>query len=135
MSAKPLYSGNQPVTIALNGVADGADVLSDELDNSVNLFLMDDLEINLQGSNAGETGSVTVYMLRGNATGQLDDIGNALRPARVKLNGTTAVRKVVRVDNIPKFYKLRAVYSSSGAYPLGGAGNSMSFIGVNIQDT
>ena len=134
MSAKPEYSANQPVTIALNGVSDGADILSDELNNSVNLFLMDDLEINLQGGNAGETGSVTIYMLRGNATGELDDIGNALRLTRVNLNGATAVRKVIRVDDIPKFYKLRAVYSSSGAYALGASGNSMAFLGVNIQD-
>ena len=118
MSAKPEYSANQPVTIALNGVSDGADISSDELNNSVNLFLMDDLEINLQGGNAGETGSVTIYMLRGNATGEL----------------ATAVRKVIRVDDIPKFYKLRAVYSSSGAYALGASGNSMAFLGVNIQD-
>lgn len=134
MSAKPEYSANQPVTIALNGVSDGADISSDELNNSVNLFLMDDLEINLQGGNAGETGSVTVYMLRGNATGELDDIGNALRLTRVSLNGTAAVRKVIRVHDLPKFYKLRAVHSSSGAYALGASGNSMAFLGVNIQD-
>ena len=134
MSAKPEYSINQTVTISLNSVSDGADVSSNELDNSINLFLMDDLEINLQGGNAGETGTVTVYMLRGNATGELDDTGNALRLIRVNLNGTAAVRKVIRVHDLPKFYKLRAVHSSSGTYALGASGNSMAFLGVNTQD-
>jgi hypothetical protein len=134
MSAKPLYSGPQPVTIALNSAVDGADVSSNEIDNSTNLFLMKDLEVNLQGSNAAEAGSVAIYMLRGNATGALDDVGNALRLGTVYLDGTTAVRKVIRLDNIPKFCKLRAVHSSSGAYALAGSGNGMSFLGVNIQD-
>jgi len=134
MSAKPLYSGSQSVTIALNSIADGADVSSNEIDNSTNLFLMDDLEVNLQGSNGAETGTAAIYMLRGNATGALDNTGNALRIGSVKLNGTTAVRKVFRVDDIPKFYKLRVVHTSSNLYALGAAGNSMAFLGVNIQD-
>lgn len=134
MSAKPLFSNNQPVTIALNSAADGADVLSNELNNSANLFLDSDLEINLKGSNAAEAGSVAVYMLRGNATGEVEDTGNATRLGTVYLNGTTAVRKVVRVQHLPNFYKLRAVHSSSGGYALDATGNGMAFLGVNIQD-
>ena len=134
MSAKPLFSGNQSVTIALNSAADGADVLSSELNNSANLFLDSDLEINLKGSNAAEAGSVAVYMLRGNATGELEDINNATRLGTVYLNGTAAVRKVVRVRELPSFYKLRAVHSSSGGYALDATGNGMAFLGVNVQD-
>ena len=134
MSAKPLYSGNQSVTISLNSAADGADVLSDELNNSSNLFLDSDLEINLKGSDVAESGSVAIYMLRGNATGELSDIGNALRLCTVSLNGATAVRKVIRVRDLPKFYKLRGVHSSSNGYALGGSGNGMAFLGLNIQD-
>ncbi len=134
MSAKPQYSGNQPVTITLNSAVDGDDVSSDELDNSINLFLMDDLEVNLQGSNAAESGSVAIYIQRGNATGALENTGNATRIGSVYLNGTTAVRKVFRVDDLPQFYKLRAVHASSGGYALAATGNGMSFLGVNIQD-
>ena len=134
MSAKPEYSGAQAVTISLNSAVDGADVLSNELDNSSNLFLDSDLEIELKGSNASETGSVAVYVLRGNATGELEDLNNATRLGTVYLNGTTAVRKVVRVHELPKFYKLRAVHSSSGAYALDSTGNGMAFLGLNIQD-
>ena len=134
MSAKPLYSGDQSVTISLNSAADGADVLSDELNNSSNLFLDSDLEINLKGSDAAESGKVAIYILRGNATGELSDAGNALRLCTVNLNGIAAVRKVLRVHELAKFYKLRAVHSSSGGYALDSTGNDMAFLGINIQD-
>lgn len=134
MSAKPLYSSEQTVTISLDSLADGSGVSSSEIDNSSNLFLDDDLEINLKGSNVGETGSVAIYMLRGNATGELEDVDNATRLGAVYLNGATAVRKVLRVRDLPKFYKLRAVHASSNSYALDSSGNSMAFLGINIQD-
>lgn len=134
MSASPLYSSSQTVTIALNNIADGAEASSSEIDNSTNLFLEDDLEVNLAGGNAGETGRVSIHMLRGNAAGVLETTDNATQIGSVTLNGVSAVRKVIRVSNIPKFYKIRAVHASSGAYSLGASGNSMSFLGINIQD-
>jgi len=134
MSAKPEYSGEQSVTISLNSAADGADVSSSELDNSSNLFLDSDLEVSLKGSNASESGSVAIYILRGNATGDLEDTDNATRLGVVYLNGTTAVRKVIRIHELPAFYKLRAVHSSSNSYALDSSGNGMAFLGVNVQD-
>jgi hypothetical protein len=134
MSAKPEYSANQTVTISLNSLADGSGVSSSEIDNSIDLFLDEDLEINLKGSNASESGKVVIYIQRGNATGNLEDVNNATRLTGVYLNGTAAVRKVLRVKDLPKFYELRAVHVSSGGYALDPSGNSMAFLGINIQD-
>jgi len=136
MSAKPLYSATQSVTITLASLADGAGVSSSEIDNSTNRFLDADLEVDLTGNDAGESGHVAVYLRRGNDTGDLTttEAENMTRIGTVKLNGTTAVSSVLRVNDLPKFYSFHAIMKSSGAFALGATGNSMAFLGVNIED-
>jgi len=131
--AKPLFSSSTSLTVALNSLADGASALSNEVDNSINRTWDDELTVNLVGSNIAESGTVDIYILRGDATGHLSDMGNGQRVHSVVLNGTTPVQRTVRVTDLPPFYQYQFILKSSGAYPLGAAGNSASIIAVNPE--
>ena len=134
MSAKPLYGSSTSVTITLNSLANGSSANSNEINNTTNLALEDELTVNLTGSNAAESGIAEVFILRGDATSAIDDDGNAQRVGFVTLNGTTAVQKTIRVPDLPPFYKYRLTHTSSATYALGASGNSMDVRSVNIQD-
>jgi len=134
MSAKPLYGANTSATITLDSLADGGDASSTEVDNSTTLALGLDVEVNLKGSNAGETGRVSIYLKRGNETGVLETDENATMIGSVALNGTTAVRKDIRVDDIPKFYMIYVKHASSSTYALNSTGNTIKYQPFNIQD-
>jgi len=130
---KQQFGTSTPLTVALNGLADGASALSNEIDNSVNRAFDDELTVNLVGSNVAESGTVDIYILRGDATGHLSDAGNGQRVHSVVLNGTTPVQRTIRVTDLPPFYQYRFVMRSSGTYALGAAGNSASVIAVSPE--
>jgi hypothetical protein len=131
--AKPLFGASAALTITLNGLADGASALSNEIDNSVIRAYDDELTVNVVGSDVAESGSVDIYILRGDAAGHLSDAGNAERVCSVTLNGTTAVQRTVRVYDLPEFYQYRMVHRSSGGYALAASGNSASVKPVNPE--
>jgi len=134
MSAKPLYGASAPVTVTLASLANGAFVDSDEHNNTTDLALTKMIEVNAVGSNVAESGSLVVYAREGliAATGETDE--NLTRIGSVKLNGTTAVRKVLRYDNVAPFFTLAFKMSSSATYALNAVGNSANILSENIQD-
>ena len=134
MSLKPLFSTSQSITITLNSLANDAGANSSEISNATNLFMDIDLELDLKGSNAAESGYCEIYILRANATSDADTNENGLRVGTVTLNGTTAVHKTIRVENMPGYWTLRIVHKSSATYALDTTGNSAAFFGVNYQD-
>lgn len=134
MSAKPLYGASTAVTVTINGLVNGGFANSAEYNNTVDLALAKLIEVVLAGSNVAESGAVYVYARQGIATGVLETDENLKPIGIVHLNGTTAVRSVLRYDNPAPFFQLAFKHVSSGAYSLGAAGNSANILSENIQD-
>lgn len=134
MSAKPLYGTRTSVTITLNSLANGALADSSEYNNTSDLFLGKWLEINAKGSNAGETGNLEIYAREGLVTGVLNGDSNLRRIGAVRLNGTTAVRRILFYDRPAPFYKIVCKQVSSSTFALDTTGNSAFDLGENLQD-
>jgi len=113
-------------TSAANGTA--------EIDNSTNRYLDGYLDCYFNGAGA-TTGSVAVYALCGNATGELSTTAktsNMRYLGSVELNGTTAVRKQLQITDIPKYWKVRCINNSGAA--LAASGSLIKFTGINYTD-
>lgn len=134
MSAKPLYGSRTAVTITLDSLSNGALADSSEYNNTSLLYLGKWIEVNATGSNAAEAGYLEIYAREGLVTGVLNGDSNLRRIGSVKLNGTTAVRKILYYDRPAPFYKIVAKQASSSTYALASSGNSMYYLGENIQD-
>jgi len=134
MSAKPLYGTRTAVTVTLASLANGAMADSAEYDNTTDLALSKLIEVNAVGSNAAESGSLVVYARESLVTAEGETDENLTRIGSVALNGSTAVRKVLRYDNVAPFFKLTFKVQSSSTYALNAAGNSANILSENIQD-
>ena len=101
----------------LNSLSNGATATSNAIDNSSDLFLSADLEITLKSS-ASETDVVSIYLLGSNdnstwsTSAAAENEANMLFLGNVKLNGTTAVVRLLRVDKLPKYWKVHFVNDS-----------------------
>ena len=134
MSAKPDYGSRTAVTVTLNSLADDVIADSTEYDNTTDLALTKIIEVNATGSNAAEAGSLIVYARESLITATAETDENLTRIGSIILNGTTAVRGVVRYDSPAPFFKLAFKQVSSGGYALGASGNSAFILSENIQD-
>jgi len=123
------------ITTELNSLADtSAATATTEVDNSTNRYIEGFLDCYFNGAGA-TTGSVAIYILGGNATGELATTANTSNMryvGSVELNGTTAVRKQLTFSEIPKFWKVRVVNNSGAA--LAASGNLIDFTGINYAD-
>jgi hypothetical protein len=135
-TVKPSYSAQSTIiSTELNSLADtSAATGTAEIDNTTNRYLDGYLDCYFNGAGA-TTGSVAVYLLCGNATGETSTTAktsNMRYVGSVELNGTTAVRKQLEVNGLPKFWNVRCINNSGAA--LAASGNLIKFTGLNYSD-
>ena len=135
-TVKPSYSAQSTIiSTELNSLANtSAATCTSEIDNTTNLYVEGLLDCYFNGAGA-TTGSVAVYALCGNATGELSTTANTSNMkylGSVELNGTTAVRKQLEINGIPKYWNVRVINNSGAA--LAASGNLIKFTGVNYTD-
>lgn len=124
------------VTITLNSLALGTSVLSSALDNSTDKFLAIELEMEITGVNAGNGGTVDLYLIRSNDNTNFSttsELGNAQFIGSLTQNGTTLARKFFRVEQVPAYFKILAKNTDT-TYALGSSGNSLSYRGVDLSN-
>ena len=108
---KQVFGSNTSLTVAgLATLASGGTAVSNEVNNSVDLNLAVDIEVNC----ACIDGTLDMYMMRSNETGDYqstDELSNMLFIGSVT-NGGTTPSKTYRVEQLPKFYQLVFINSS-----------------------
>ena len=134
--------GAAPVTrvsTELNSLANSAGATATtEFDNTATGTRYIDGEFTCDFAAAGTTtGSVNVYLLVGTTTAELSTTAktsNMQFIGAVELNGSTAVRKTLRVTGLPsRFWKERVVNNSGAA--MASSGNTIKFTGISYTDT
>lgn len=135
-TVKPSYSAQSTIiSTELDSLANtSAATCTSEIDNTSNLYIEGLLDCYFNGAGA-TTGSVAVYALCGNATGELSTTAktsNMKYLGSVELNGTTAVRKQLQITDIPKYWKVRCINNTGAA--LAASGNLIKFTGINYTD-
>ncbi len=135
-TAKPLFA--TPITLLsteLDGLLDTASATqTTETDNSTSPHIDGLLDCEIAAA-AATTGSVSVYAMEGSVTGVLSTSAkssNMRKIGSVELNGTTAVRKQLRYDNVAPFFKIHCINNSGAA--LATTGNTIKLTGVNFTD-
>ena len=127
------------VSTELNSLANGSGATATaEFDNTATGTRHIHGEFTCDFAAAGTTtGRVDVYLLVGTTTAELSTTAktsNMRFIGTVELNGTTAVRKTLRVSDLPsRFWKERVVNNSGSA--MASSGNTIKFTGINFTDT
>jgi len=120
------------VTVTLTSLADTSGADSSAIDNSTNLYIDCDLEIKTNGL-AGSVDLLEVYLLSSVDNTDFTDSANAKPIGVVSLNGATAVKKTLRVYDLPKYYKFRFVNQSGAALSATSGDHVVSFLGIKYK--
>lgn len=121
------------LTITLTSLADGSGADSSAIDNSSDKFIDADLTIKSNGT-ASSTGLLEIYLLASNDNTDFTDSANAKLIGTVLMNGTTAVKKVIRIYDLPKHYKIRVVNNSGAALSATGGDHELTLLGNSFTD-
>ena len=130
---KIAYSTEQTITISLNSLANGSDVLSNAIDNSSNLWKSAIIHGQIDGNSASNTDYCEFYLAGSPDNTDYDtDEGDQLI-GLVGMNGTTLVKFTISLERmgilyLPKYWKIRCKNASGDS--LASSGNVMSFMGV-----
>lgn len=132
---KPVFATETTLlSTELDSLAGGSSVASAEQDNGSDRFLDGQIDVELASASA-DTGYCSVYLLEGSATGKLSTTANVSTMRYlmdVQMNGTTAVRKSKRVQDLPKFWKVHVIKNAAPA--LAASGNTVKVTGVNLEN-
>lgn len=124
------------ISTELNSLANnGTAASTTEQDNTTNRYTAGEFVCEFAAAGAN-VGFVSVYLIEGSTSGSLSttaQVQNARSIGTVQLNGTTAVRKTLRVNGLSKYWKVHVVNTSSGA--LAASGNAVKFTGLKLTDT
>lgn len=118
------------ISISLNSLADTGAADSTVIDNTSDRYVDADLEVKLTGT-SGSIRLASIYLLRSIDGVDFTDGLNAELVGMVAMNGAAQVTKVLRVYNLPAFYKVRVVNDSGGA--LAGSENEISMLGISAN--
>ena len=139
MALTVTYGTNTALTgwsTALASVAASGTSTSGSVDNSTNKYPACKMEIELDGDNASSAGSVDLYLQEstdgGTAFSTSGDTSDMRYIGSVQLNGTTLVRKVIDVGNLPQYWKVYVV-NGDATYGLG-ANTVISYQGITYAD-
>jgi len=120
------------VTVTLTSLANGSGVDSSIIDNSVDLNIDADVEIKTNGQASG-TGLLEVYLLSSIDNADFTDSANARLIGSVQMNSAVAVKKTLRLFDLPKYYKFRFVNQSGAALSATAGDHAVSFLGVKYK--
>ena len=126
------FGTDTAVTIALNSLADGADVVSSVIDFGNPGPFEASLEAKLNGASAAATGRCDIYAQFSNDNTDFSDSDNDLFVASVQMNGTAGVVKsgiIVPVD--ARYGRLRVANGAGAA--LGSSGNTLGFVPKSVD--
>lgn len=117
MALTVTYGTLTEATITLASLGDTTGAVSSSIDNSTTKAPAAKLEIEITGL-AGSVDNVDIYILE-SADGGTDfstfvDLSNIRYVGSVNCNGTTIVRKILTIGNLPAHWKVY-VYNDSGA--------------------
>lgn len=125
------YGTDTAVTISLDNLANGSSVVSSAIDlGNPGPFSLT-LEMLLNGAGAGATGMAEIYAQWSNDNSDFSDAGNDLLVGVVRLNGTTAVKKVMAMPVHARYLQLRA-FNNSGA-ALSASANAIRYVPVTVD--
>ena len=125
------FGADTAVTITLASLADGSSAVSSAIDlGNPGPFSLT-LEVQLDGSGAGNTGNVDLYAQWSNDNTDFSDSGNDHWFDMVTMNGTTAVIKVLTLPVLARYLKIR-VENNSGA-ALNSTGNAIRTVPVSVD--
>ena len=125
-------STSDAVTVALTSLAHTGGADSSAIDNNSDLFIDCDVEIKTRGL-SGSGGLLHVYLLASIDNSDFTDSENAKLVGVVQMNGTTAVKKTLRIYDLPKYYKFRFVNQSGAALSATGGDHVVTLLGVKQQ--
>lgn len=126
-------SAEDTLTITLTSLADGSGADSSAIDNSTDKFISADLSITTKGT-ASSSDLLEVYLLASNDNSVFTDSANAKLVGVVQMNGTTAVTDVLRINDLPKYYKIRMVNQSGAALSGTGGDHVIKILGNAFTD-
>lgn len=123
------------ITTGMNGLGSNGSAESAEIDNGTTRHLGMEIECEFAAAGAN-SGFVSVYIAEGQVSGSLATgvVPQNMRVVgTVQLNGTTLVRKMLRVNGISKYLKIVVINTSGGG--LAATNNRIDYVGLNLTDT
>ena len=118
-------------TITINSVADGSDATSSTVDLGAPTPFAINLTANFDGNSASNTDLCEIYAKWSDDNADFSDDVNDQFVGVVQMNGTTAVKKVFRVDVVSRYVQMR-VANESGA-SMASTGNTLEYAEVAID--
>jgi len=113
----------------LDGLTSGSVSTSGAEDNSTNKFLAMDLEIKVVAGAGHTSGTFDVYLVR--SADNSDFSSDPLFLTSVILAASTTSTKVIRVEQLPKYFKFYVDNNSNDAL---GTGSALVYYGVDLSN-
>ena len=125
------FGADTAITLTLNSLADGSSATSSAIDlGNPGPFSLT-IEAKLNGAGAGATANVDLYAQWSNDNTDFSGANNDLLVGTVRMNGTTAVIKVLAIPVHARYLQLRADNQSGAA--LAASANAIRYVPVSVD--
>ena len=128
------FGTDTPVTIALDGLANGSSATSNAIDLGQPGPFALSLDVTLNGASASNTDQADIYAQWSNDNADFSDSGNDLLVGVVVLNGTTGVIKVLSVPVFARYLRIRVENNSGDALSSGSPSeNVLRYVPISVD--